>query len=231
MPYSNYDLGGQMLNMYRDNNVTTVVVLAEDDECKRKRIENSRQAAQAAQEWDKTIAPYMATINGFGVPPQVAARELFAADHALRHGTPDQKMQMFQKIARDYGVPLEGLQNYQAPYVDPQVQALQQQLAQVTGYIQNQRTAQEQAEMQRLNNQIADFSKGKEHFDSLREDMAALLQAGRATTLDQAYEMASWANPTTRTAIIAKQQSDAAAEAKQKAQAAKKAASVNISRR
>ena len=86
-----------------------------------------------------------------------------------------------------------------------------------------------------LNSEIARFAQGKDHFDAVREDMAALLQAGRAQTLDDAYQMAIWANPATRAALIAKQQQeqDAArkANADLKAKDARKASAVNIPRR
>jgi hypothetical protein len=57
--------------------------------------------------------------------------------------------------------------------------------------------------------------------------MAALLQAGQAKDLQDAYEQAVWANPQTRTSLIAQQQQEAKAKATQTAQAAKQAASVN----
>jgi hypothetical protein len=69
----------------------------------------------------------------------------------------------------------------------------------------------QQYEQQQLNSQIAAFSEGKEHFDAVREDMAALLQADRAPDLDTAYDMAIWARPDLRSGLL-QQQTRAAEE-------------------
>jgi hypothetical protein len=63
------------------------------------------------------------------------------------------------------------------------------------------------------------------YFDNVREDMALLLQNGKASDLASAYEMACWANPETR-AILLKSQSNSSPSpqaAVQKAKAAAKA--------
>ncbi len=197
-----------------------------------KGIENYKQAAQAASEWEKTISPYVATVQSLGVTPQQAVQHLFAADHALRYGSAEQKQQLFRKLAQDYGVDLAGVSAPQESfeYVDPTVQSLQQRVAQFEGYIQQQQMTQQQQEAQQLNSTIAEFSKDKPHFEALREDMAALLQAGRATDLQDAYDKALWANPTTRADLLAKQQAEQRKLAAKKAQEAKKAG-VNVSSR
>lgn len=61
--------------------------------------------------------------------------------------------------------------------------------------------------------------------------MAALLQAGQATTLEDAYEQAVYANPTTRAAMLQQQLQAARDEAAKKAQAARETASINVPRR
>ena len=71
------------------------------------------------------------------------------------------------------------------------------------------------------------FSSDPNHpyFENVREDMALLIQNGKATSLQDAYEMACWANPETR-AILLRSQSNPtpnAAQAVQKAKAAAKA--------
>jgi len=192
-------------------------------------IEKYKQAAQSASEWEKTVSPYMATVQSFGVTPQQAAQQLFAADHALRYGSPEQKSLLFRKLAADYGVDLAGVATPQESfeYVDPTVQSLQQRVAQFEGYIQQQQMTHQQQEAQQLNSTIAEFSKDKPHFEALREDMAALLQAGRASDLQDAYDKALWANPTTRAEVLAKQQAEQRKAAAAKAQTAQKAG-VNV---
>jgi hypothetical protein len=146
---------------------------------------------------------------------------------------------MIMKIAQDYGVDLGQVQQYQAdqPYVDPQVQQLQGQLSQMQSWIQQQTQAREQQERASLNSEIASFAAAPEnnYFEHVKNDMAGLLQSGLASTLKEAYDKAIYANPTIRAQVLAQQQAKAdearKQDANQKAQAAKRAASVNVSRK
>jgi hypothetical protein len=96
---------------------------------------------------------------------------------------------------------------------------------------QQERQGQQAREAASLNSEIADFSKGKEHFETVREDMAALLQTGRATTLQDAYDKAVRINPVTFAAEQAKQLAMQNADKAKKAADAKRSASVNITSR
>lgn len=56
--------------------------------------------------------------------------------------------------------------------------------------------AEASAEVQRF---ISDPDNPKPHFDAVREEMSHLLQAGKAKTIPEAYDMACWMNPKVRT--------------------------------
>lgn len=204
-----------------------------------KGLEQYRQKAQVGDNFERTIQPYMQNLAAAGVDPVAAAGHLFASEHALRHGTPQQRLQMIHKIASDYGIDLNQAQEYSAnqPYVDPQVSQLQSELQRMQGWIEQQNQAREWQEREALNSAIEAFKSDPAHtyFESVRNDMAGLLQAGLATDLKDAYEKAIYANPTVRAQVLAAQQNEAAEKAKreaqQKAQAAKQAAAVNLTRR
>ena len=67
------------------------------------------------------------------------------------------------------------------------------------------------------------------HFEAVREDMAALLQAGRAKDLKDAYDMAVYANPQTRQALLEQQRQEALKQAQSAAIAARaKSAAVSV---
>lgn len=197
-----------------------------------KGIEQYKTQAQMAQSFERAIAPYMATINSLGITPDKAVGELMAADHRLRYGSPQEKNAYFQQLAQSYGVDLSQAVQAQQQ-IDPYVSNLQQQVQQLQGYLQNQQNQVKMQEAQTLNSEIGNFASDPKHshFESVKEHMAALLQAGQAKDLPDAYEQAVWANPTTRQAMIAEQQTKLREEATQKAQAAKQAASVNIKSR
>lgn len=191
-----------------------------------KGIEAYKQAAQRAQAFDQVIAPYQETLKKLSTAPEVAIGAFFRADDILRNGAPHEKAQYFAQLAREYGIPLEHLEN--PPQVDPAYQQVLNEL-QALKQAQNQELHNRQeAERAQLNSQIASFAEGKEHFEAAMEDMAALLQAGRAPDLAAAYDMAIWARPDLRAGLL--QQQTRAAEDKARAEVQqKKALSASVS--
>ncbi len=189
-------------------------------------IEQYKVHAQRAQAYDQAIAPYQQTLQQLGVQPEVAIGELFKADHLLRHSAPHEKAAYFAKLAQDYGVQLGDIQA--PPQVDPAYQALLNEVRTLKNTESQREQQRQQYEQQQLNSQIAAFSEGKEHFDAVREDMAALLQAGRAADLEAAYDMAIWARPDLRSGLL-QQQTRAAEEKARAAMQQRKAQSAAVS--
>jgi hypothetical protein len=197
-----------------------------------KGIAQYKEAATFGHSMDKAIQPYAQTLQQLGVTPDQAIGELMAADHKLRYGSPTDKQAYFLQLAQNYGIDLGAVQQYadNQPYVDPTTQALQQQVQQLQGWIQNQTQTAQQAEQQALHSEIATFANdpSNKYFDSVKPHMSALLQAGQATDLKDAYDQAVFANPQTRALVLAEQQAATVNANKQKAQAAKTVASGNI---
>lgn len=199
-------------------------------------VEQYRQAAQFAQTISTAMSPYAATLNSLNISADKAVGELMAADHKLRYGQPAEKVAFFQQLARNYGIDIAqaALPQEQQQQIDPNLSALQQQVQQLTGYINNQQTTAQQQKDAELNSYIANFAADKvnhSHFDAVKGHMAALLQAGQAKDLEDAYEQAVYANPTTRALMLQQQEAAKREEATKRAQAAKKAGSVNIRQR
>lgn len=104
---------------------------------------------------------------------------------------------------------------------DPTIAALQQQIAtlnqQITGFTQQQ----QQAQTAQLTSQIEAFKADPKnvHFEAVRAHMAALMQGGQAKDLQEAYDMAVYANPSTRSLVMEEQRK--AAEAQRAAEQAR----------
>lgn len=206
-----------------------------------KGIEQYKTGAAAAQDWERAVQPYLATINGFGVTPQVAVQALMAKDHELRYSPMPQKVQSLLALASNYGMDLNtlaaGIQQIageqvwqQQNPVDPRLQQLQGQVHQLTQQLtntQHQRVAQETSS---IDSEIAAFATNPdhEHFGVLQKDMAVLLQAGLAKNLDDAYEMAMRQNPQTYQVWLAQQQQEWDAQRKAKVAKAKQAGANNV---
>ena len=193
-----------------------------------KGIEQYKSQAQFAQNMQSAIAPHMQTIQSLGITPDQAIGELMQADARLRYGSPQEKHSYFAQLAQSYGINLSMAQN--SPQIDPNMDYLQQQVQHLQNHIQNQQLMGQRQEEASLYSEINNFSSDPKHshFESVREYMAALLQAGQAKDLSDAYEQAIYANPTTRAAVLAEQQVSAKSEASKKAQAAKSSASINV---
>jgi hypothetical protein len=124
---------------------------------------------------------------------------------------------------------------FEDEFADPQVKQLQQQVAQLTGFIQNQQTQQqsyEQASTQSFIDQFAaetdaSGNPAHPHFETVRSVMGSLISSGNATDLKSAYEAAVYANPELRQAelerVAARQsQAKVKTEAVQKAKKAQR---------
>jgi hypothetical protein len=200
-------------------------------------LEQYREKAQFGDTMRNALSPYMRNIEATGMAPDVAVQGLLQADSMLRTGSSEQKVQMLHKIAADYGIDiLQAAQTQVAPF-DSNSYALQQKLTQMESWIAQQTQARQQQESATLNSEVERFSSdpANVHFAAVRDDMADLIQVGMAADLRDAYEKAIYANPTVRAQVLAQQQVKAETERKaiatQKAQSAKQAAAVNVSRK
>lgn len=191
---------------------------------------------------DAALAPHLPAIRQHGHTPGQAVNQLFAWFQAL--GTnPDVA---FPALAKSFGwggpraaaeqpVQPDGSQpeGEVSPAVQKYINDMQTKLSQIeqtfgqqlTGLTQ---TFQQQSE-QKTNEILANWSKDKPHFESVRQLMAQLIQSGATplkngqVDLDGAYDMALYANPEIRKAVLAEQQKAAVAARKVKAAADLKA--------
>lgn len=194
-----------------------------------KGIEQYRQSATFAHAVDTAITPYKQTLQQLGITPEVAIRELMGADHKLRYGSDNEKHEYFMQLAHTYGINLNTVANAQQN-IDPEVYKVYLDNQRLQAQIDNHQFQVQQQANQSLNSEIARFEADPKHihYASVRGHMAALLQAGQATTLDDAYEQAIYANPVTRQAVLQQQAQVAREESARKANAARTASSVNV---
>ena len=100
---------------------------------------------------------------------------------------------------------------------------MQQQIAQLQGTIQNQQQQAQNMQKQEVQTLIDNFQTAKDedgnlkhpHFEAVQNQMAALVGSGQAKDIAEAYDMAVFANPSTRAKVLEEQ-------AKQKEEQAKK---------
>ena len=192
-----------------------------------KGIEGFKQHADLGRSMERTLQPYMDTIRQLGVAPDQAVGALLRADAMLRNPDPNARAQYFATLAQQYGIDL-GIAA-QVPQKDPYTLQLEQRLNQLQQQQESFQQSQQEQERNALNSEIQAFASTAEHFEAVKEDMAALLQAGRATDLKDAYDKAVYANPQTRQALLEQQRSEALKQAQTAALATRaKAAAVSV---
>ena len=156
----------------------------------KKGVSTYKAEADRAKSYENAIAPYAQDLQRRGIQPTQYIENLVRAEQILSNAPYEQKVQVFQKLAQDYGIQLNGGQVTQ---LDPYAQQLMNQLNRVNQEVSSIKGRFAQEENQRLMNEIEKYRSDVEkypHFDVVREEMAQLLELGKAQDLETAYKKA-----------------------------------------
>lgn len=197
-----------------------------------KGIEQYKNGYGMSQRFQKTLEPYMETINrAAGGDPMVAITHLLNADATLRYGSNAQKIEMLQTLVKQFGVQLDP----DAPEKPAYVQELEKKV----GGLERTLTASQQRMYEearsKLDQEVETFWKDPAHpyADELADDIVKLIGAGY--NLQEAYGRAVWSNPVTREKELGRMQAqaktDLAKKAEDEAAAALKARGTNVTGR
>jgi hypothetical protein len=157
----------------------------------KKGVSTYKAEADRAKSYENAIAPYAQDLQRRGIQPTQYIENLVRAEQILSNASYDQKVQVFQKLASDYGIQLNG--NGQVTQLDPYTQQLMNQLNMVNQEVSSIKGRFAQEENQRLMGEIERVRSNVEkfpHFDVVREEMAQLLELGKAQDLETAYKKA-----------------------------------------
>lgn len=159
---------------------------------------------------EAVIAPHRNRIAMSGVDEATYVGSLIAADDLLRTNP----IQGMAQVAQMYGIDLRQLSQpgnqaaaAQEAQLPPQVQAALDRIQSFEQQQTQQQTASQQAE-------IDAFGKDHLYFENVRAGMAALLRAEQATTLEDAYDKACWADPAIRPLLMKEQATKADEQAR-----------------
>lgn len=183
-------------------------------------VSTYKQIADTAKPLMDAIAPFQADLEQHGIKAEEMVSRLMSAHKQLAMGSPHQKLQLFTKLAQDYGIPIQAL-------YDPQTQ--QQYLAQP--YVPAAAPAPQQPDIEKLIEQtlanrevqqtVASMAQNTEKypfFNYVRADMAQLLESGEAADLNEAYEKClELPQHAMLTTVMQKQQEQAAEQQRQAA--------------
>ncbi len=154
-------------------------------------VSTYRAEAENAKTLQSAMEPFMADLQKNNIQPAQWISNLGNAHKMLVQGSPEQKLQMFARLAQEYGVPLAAI-NHGQGQIDPIVPQLMQQIQNLSGQVNTVTSWRDQQERTALNAQLAPFQDTEKypHFESVRGDMALLLESGKAKDLETAYKTA-----------------------------------------
>ena len=160
----------------------------------KKGVSTYKAEADRARSYEEAIAPFVSELQAQNISPAAWINNLGRAHMILSKAPQQQKLEMFQRLAQDYGIQLNNEGQYLAPQqYDPYTQQLMNQLNQVNQEVSSIKSRFQMEENQRLTNEIEKYRSDAEnfpHFDVVREEMAQLLELGKAQDLETAYKKA-----------------------------------------
>lgn len=196
-----------------------------------------KQWSEEKRRYESVLAPIAEASGKRGLPVEQGIQLLVAAQNALDRDP----ISGIKRIAATYGVDLATLAGPAAEgsQQQPDIEALVRRAMQpILAPIQERFAGEEHQRQQSTVNIVTEFATapGHEHFDAVQNELMAMIPSIKAVNptwtpekvLQDAYDRAVYANPTTRTAVLAaKQQADDAqrqTEAKARADKARRAA-------
>lgn len=177
-------------------------------------LSQARDNKAFRDQWKELTSPFESHIRANGGEVLATVQNLLRTQHQLAMGHPQQRAQIVADIIRTYGVDgdalVAALQGQGAPqqpqgqeYRDPRFDQFLQGL-------QSEKQRRDEARRSQMAQELERFKEANEFYEDVKHEMAAMLDAGVARDLAEAYARASWANPEVR-AIL--QQREAAKQA------------------
>lgn len=184
------------------------------------------------------LQPHLDYLNKQNIQAPYAIDLLLKAHRMLTEGPLEQRQAYYKQLGQNLKIVQEAaaqMQNGQAPApVDPTIQAMKQELDSLKAQLQERAQRELDAvktEVQKELDAFAADTKAHPYFTEVATDIAAFVSQGKS--LQDAYDMAVWANPVTRAKEQARLLTEHDAQQKENARLSalpkKKAASVNLS--
>lgn len=173
------------------------------------------------RQFTESLGAVIQEATGLGVAPAQYIHNLAAAERGLRTGAPEQKFETLLALADQYGIPLrQAINGTAGKELLPAKQQPAQLPPEVLRELEEARQFRTTYQAQTVQQQVAEFSKGKEFFEDVRDQMAALFDSGQASDLSEAYDKAVWLHPEVRQVLIDREKAATTANGLKQRQAA-----------
>lgn len=220
---------------------TVQAEIAKREEDMFKGLEGYKAQATIGQNFHSAIEPFVPLLTQQGHNPVNLVNQMMGLHATLSLGSPEQKMSALMDIAKGAGIEFNPGDPADAPYEEPAVKALREELKAVQSKLsqteqwQSTQARQQETEIRsKLAAEINAFAAdpANSYFEEVSNDIVALMNAGLAKDLKDAYQQAIYRNPVVRDkeiARIATEKADAARKAAEdKAGKARQAMGANV---
>lgn len=201
-------------------------------------IEGLKPDANIGKAVKQVMQPYEHIMAQYGINPINQISSLMQSHYTLAFGTQEQKVELIQRIVKDYGIDISAgkgsEESSEDGYVDPQVKALRNELIAVQSKLQSYDAQRNNEIVERLQAQVVEFAQRSDvpYLKEVHPIMADLLSKGTAKDLMDAYTKACKLHPTISEKLIEerlKEKAEAEKRAAQeRAEAARKTTSVRV---
>lgn len=173
----------------------------------------------------EVVTPYMPIIQAEGGTPEGAFKDYLNMAYTMRQGTPEQKANVIRTAMQQFGIDPHMVMSQ--PQVNPEIMRLENELLGLKQQLTQKEQLQEQADFDKLLSEIEAFASDPKnvYFNEVVDDIEAIFKSGKTRDMKEAYDMAIWANPQTRSRLLEAQQAEAKAKRQKEIEAKKKAAS------
>lgn len=175
------------------------------------------------------LEPYRERLQESGVSPLAFVEDVFSSVKTLSEGSPQERAEVVANMVQAYGVDVRALDAIlsQRLNMPPEVLQARQVLARSQYQRQEQQQTVEHQSALEAEKALAAFGADpkNEFLETVRDLMADLIDANRATTLADAYSAAVWAHPETRKILLERAAQARVSSKNQRAQAARRASS------
>lgn len=196
-----------------------------------KKLQALSEESKIAENFRKTMTPHEAYLRQLNIDPLQAVDHLIKTEMRLRMSSPKEKAALIHDLARQYGAQFDP--DYQPEEIDERTQIILNELNKTQERVNRIENERRNQEISGYENQINSFASEKDergnakhpHFETIRKDMGILINAGKASSLAEAYEGAILLNAELRKEYFDKKYGNPRHEedAKQKLAASKKA--------
>jgi hypothetical protein len=166
-------------------------------------LDGIRQYKSVADKWTSTYTPYKQWFDHYKIDPYDAFNRLASTHIILKYGKPEDRQKYAQQLIRDYGLDsfLQSQGQPQQGQIPPEILESVYGLRNEVDGLKAQQYEKELASKREAVTTFFNDQKNEFAMD-LKDDILQILELGAATSLEQAYEIAKWQNPSVRERLL-----------------------------